>query len=310
MPDQVVEDCEADRRVRPNPGYIGPVRGAEVDGLRLGSEPGEPPLPPRDEPRAERGIRDVLLLDVVEAHGRSHLQGRRRLVAEVDTGNPVRLVVVEIELQDQFVPVLRVVSAAPQDVHHEALGLAPVGDPVHLPPAEVVVESDGDGGSGGKGSVRPHRPFPGLLVRRQDALVTKPAARQEVGQLFPPPPGRQAVFLEIAPVQPLVEENPLGLGAVGVEPGFRRSSIRPPLAWKAGHALRDLRVPDGNALLYTGPGLGEDLDHAPGGLGAVQRGSGRPLDDLDAGNVLRVDVVQGRTPLTWRARGREAWERP
>ena len=51
--------------------------------------------------------------------------------------------------------------------------------------------------------------------------------------------------------------------------------------------------------------LGDDLDDPVGGLGAVDGGGGRPLDDLDAGDVFGVDVVEPRCGLrVLRAEGR------
>src|SRR5690606_40351911 len=44
--------------------------------------------------------------------------------------------------------------------------------------------------------------------------------------------------------------------------------------------------------------LGDDLDHAVRGFGPVEGSGGRSLDDLDALDILRVDVVQARGGAT------------
>src|SRR5690606_10374408 len=93
------------------------------------------------------------------------------------------------------------------------------------------------------------------------------------------------------------------VAAAAVEPHAGRVALRPHVA----HAVEpggDLRRPArraGRAL------LGEDLDHAAGRLGAVQRRGGRTLDDLDALDVRGVDVVEWRGDLPrGRVRGRGA----
>ena len=49
--------------------------------------------------------------------------------------------------------------------------------------------------------------------------------------------------------------------------------------------------------------LGADLDHSVRGVGAVQRGCGRSLDDFDRFDVLGADVVEPRRRLTTDADG-------
>src|SRR5690606_6609174 len=55
-------------------------------------------------------------------------------------------------------------------------------------------------------------------------------------------------------------------------------------------ALADLELELGRT---RGAALRDDLDHAGRRLGAVERRSRGPLDDLDALDVIGVDVVQG-----------------
>ncbi len=65
-------------------------------------------------------------------------------------------------------------------------------------------------------------------------------------------------------------------------------AVDPVLLEPAG-ALLDVDRPDRRPLRAA---LREDLDHARRSLGAVQRRRGRALDDLDALDVVRVDVVE------------------
>src|SRR5581483_10885011 len=59
-------------------------------------------------------------------------------------------------------------------------------------------------------------------------------------------------------------------------------------------ALTDRRIPLGPT---AGAALRDDLNDAVGRLGAVDRARGRPLDDLDALYVFRIEVIETRHDL-------------
>ena len=78
-----------------------------------------------------------------------------------------------------------------------------------------------------------------------------------------------------------------GRVGLGAEPVVRRGVHHAP--------IRLAEVGLGRPLDPLDPGtplLGDDLDHAAGGFGPVERRRGRTLDDLEALDVLRVDGVQ------------------
>ncbi len=166
-----------------------------------------------------------------------------------------------------------VVGLPAQDVHDEAVGVDACGrtaDPVH---GVGCAQSDRQARGGVRVEIRAHRE-PALLVVRQEAAAAAEPGRHVVAQRASARYG-SAVLLAPGVFQPVVEaQEGAALGAELEDP------VDP---------LVDLRVPHrrtGDAA------LGEDLDHAAGGLGAVQRGRGRSFYDLDPVDVGGIEVVE------------------
>ena len=115
----------------------------------------------------------------------------------------------------------------------------------------------------------------GLAVGLHGADVVVPGCRHEVADITRASADLHGVALPVSLAEDLVQPH-VGhfLGAEGTE---------------VGEALLHFRGPLRGALPAL---LGEDLDHSGGGLGAVEGGGRGSLDDLDAVDVVGVDVVE------------------
>src|SRR5690606_8655064 len=71
------------------------------------------------------------------------------------------------------------------------------------------------------------------------------------------------------------------------------SPLRAELARRIDHEVRALLDHEVELRCALHALLRDDLNHACRRLGAIQRRSGRSLDDFDALDVLRVEVVEG-----------------
>ena len=103
------------------------------------------------------------------------------------------------------------------------------------------------------------------------------------------------------------DDRVAALGLVATQPGVDEEEVGAPARQRCGvlrrrtqrrigaecqvarHSLSRLTRPGGVADASP---FGEDLDHAGGCFRAVQRCRGRPLDDLDPLDVLRIDAVE------------------
>src|SRR5581483_8205894 len=139
----------------------------------------------------------------------------------------------------------------------------------------------------------------------EDSGVLVVVARHVVGELLAPATHGGRVALDRAVAGPAPARGAGGVDEVLAAPVAQIEAVHeltvpaidPQVRGVVGVAPMDVVVdaagevggPGGAAGL---PVLGEDLDHTAGGLGAVERGGCRPLDDLDVVDVGGVDVLQ------------------
>ena len=213
---------------------------------------------------------------------------RRRPVEAQPRGEVVGLRAEQHLEHERVVVVGRVALVAAEHVQEQPLGVVAVGDPARITIRVGVVEGDLEARGGGEVEVAADG-VPLAALRGDDPLLPAPLAGDEVVDVARAAPDGEVVALEVAVAEPVAALGAARLARAVVDAERLRTG--------RAHVVHAL--PDGEVHLRTSarPPLREHLDDAAGGLRPVEGRGGWPLDDLDAEDVVRVDVVEGRRRL-------------
>ena len=263
---------------------------------------------------AQRGIAPPLLLDVTERNARETERTKvtvlqcgtvvpdREAAGEVRVGSPrgresrdaavdVRVQLLLEHLGDRVRVFAReVVAIAPEGVERDPLRVVSGGGLIDEVVRVRVAEVHHDVLDRGEVQVRAQLIL-AVLVVREHAVGVVGASRQEVTQVVPLP--ARHLHRRAVPRGVVVRAEATGLAVAkeGVHEQ-QRGLVGPELLQGADSGVQ-LQVPLGRAGSAS---LGEDLDDAGRRIRPVERGRRRALHDLDALDVVGIDVVE-RAPV-------------